>query len=196
MRSIVDDIRASAHTQVLPIDSISNIGDELDGESIRANASVTLDPQVADAIKFHEYRFHRIRTKTWMEHEASPATLLPPVKLFKLGPFELDPSTARALKDSLLPFTYMLLLFAKAVQGPSEFFLALWKMIVLAVAYTGVLRLMCWQEDGSSDVLLAPAEDLAYKVKQCCKQMMETFVVALAHTTAVALRELDEEDED
>jgi hypothetical protein len=131
-----------------------------------------------------------------VEQQAPTTTHLNAAELFTLGPFELEPSTARALKDSLLPFAYILLLFAKAMQGPSEFFVALWRILVLAVAYTGVRKLMCWSEDGSRDVLLAPVEELAHKAKRCCIQTIETFVAALANATAVALRELDEQSGD
>ncbi|KAF2439350.1 hypothetical protein P171DRAFT_448193 [Karstenula rhodostoma CBS 690.94] len=210
----LDNLRTNAQTQVLPTDSISNIGDALDDESTRANANSSAVPsqKLSYAAGLHDFHFPRFNLidsdtaglhtsttdrfylNTLVDHDASSTKSLP-VTDFKLGPFKVEISTARALTESLLPFTYMVLLFSKAIQGPVELVVALWKIMVLTVAYAGLRRLMCWHEDGSSDVLLAPAEKAGHKVVQYCTQMMEMFVGALAHAILVALRELDAEDD-
>ncbi|KAJ4349393.1 uncharacterized protein N0V89_008008 [Didymosphaeria variabile] len=212
----VDDLRASAQNQVLPDESILNIGDPLEYASIRANASESNEQQISDAIARHEFRFHRFRvadvdsidprtstarrtrsSKIAAELEGISNTVLPAIRIFKIGPCQLeDTSATRTLRESFLPLTYCSLFFFKAMQGPSEFFVALWKMCALALAYNGLGKLLGWHEDGSSDVLLAPAEDLAQEVKRRCLEMMTTLLQAFAQAIAVAMRELDVEDDD
>lgn len=209
----MDGLRTSTQSQILPSDSISNIGYKLDDEPVGAYLSVTHNQHISDAINLREYRFPRfgIKDSDTAEphtiasdrfHYTNPvdldahSTKLPPIaKISKIGPWEVEASTAHALTKSLLPFTYAVLLLAKAMQGPANFFIAIWKILAMAVAYTGLRRLMCWNKDGSSDVLLAPVEESLHMVKQCCMQMMEAFARALAHAAVVALRELHADDE-
>ncbi|KAL5413264.1 hypothetical protein PMIN03_003861 [Paraphaeosphaeria minitans] len=208
----LEDLRINAQIQVVPTDSISNTGDALDYESVRADASVLPSQMSVSDIDIHDYRFprpekissgtnvvhtnasDRLYCNTLMGHDGCSTKDVNVTETFKLGPWKVESTIARAFTESLLPFTYMVLLFAKAIQGPLEFFVGVWKILVLAVAYTGLRRIMRWKEDGSSDVLLAPLEEYGCKMKQCCMHIMETFIVTFGQATVEALRKLDAED--
>lgn len=125
---------------------------------------------------------------------ASPFEEKPVPGIFKLASIMIEAPTARALTESLLPFTYTIILCSAAFQGPLKFCLAVWKILAAVVAYIGVRKLMCWDEDGSCDVLLAPIEDLAQKAKECSAQVMKTFLTAIARAIIEASRELDAGD--
>ncbi|KAL1610793.1 hypothetical protein SLS60_002464 [Paraconiothyrium brasiliense] len=126
----------------------------------------------------------------------SSSTESPAIKIYKLGPWELDDPTARVIGNFIVPITYSYILFVKAMEGPSEFLVALWKLSVMALAFNVLRRIRGWHKDGSSEVWFAPAEDLWQKVKQHCLEMITTLLRELAHAVATALQELDAEDDE
>ncbi|KAK7185843.1 hypothetical protein PSPO01_08093 [Paraphaeosphaeria sporulosa] len=181
----LDDLHTSAQSQVPPIDPILNIRVVSDNDSISVNDLVIPHERAADAIDLQQYRFSRfyaVDNKTSSAHTHMAKNGL------------LRTQLHARLTGSLLPLTYTVLLFAKAIQGPYEFFGAVWKVLVLAIDYTGLRRLMCWNEADSSDLLLVPLEEYGCKMKQCCTQIIGTFMGAFAQALVEALRELDAED--
>ncbi|KAF1969324.1 hypothetical protein BU23DRAFT_571695 [Bimuria novae-zelandiae CBS 107.79] len=213
------NLRSSVQDHIISDDdSVSNIENLHEDDSVLTNPSVSLEQQIADAIGQHEFRFHRsgladvgdtgpghvisaadrIRSKIFTDLGTSPRTpgaVLPAqTAVYKIGPLVLDSNTATAL-ITMHAVLGSAVLFIKAMEGPWQFIVASWRLSVFLFTYKCLRKFLGWQHHGSRDVLLVPVEELGVRVMHCSTEMVATLSGTLGHAISVALMEIDLDDD-
>lgn len=183
-----EDESLRAHASSSNYSDTQHIVDPLESPTHRSNQPHT------DKVVPQNGAAARVRSSILAKLGASPPTIPSDPKPYKLGPYKLDAFTALALKDSLLPSIYLLILFVKAIQSPSAFFVVVWRFVILLYAYDNLRKRMSWHVDGSSDVILAPVEELMDKVKEVALVIVAIVLGQVAHAIAVGLREMELEE--
>lgn len=195
----VEDLRASARAQEIRSGQIASIVEESNEESVRAYASEINQRKVLQAMDARR-RTHvdnieedAVTVHTTARKEDTPVPANTSItNAFKIGPWEIEPERARLLID-YLPFAYGIFLFVIAIPGPLNFCTELWKVLLLAVSYIAQRKIFRNDEDGSSDVLLVPVENVAQMAKQYGTEIMEILIKMVVKSYVEALMDASEE---
>lgn len=216
MRPSELDLRSTAYEQREPANSASKVGIPRDEMSISASASP--EQRNEGAIDYHKFLYNRegdvdianeltddvssIATERAVTKVLEPVTKTPNITghdlsldemVFKVGPFVLGDNAARALA-SISVFLPLAILFLAAFQGPCEFGLAAWRIGVCLVAYNVIRRMGGWDEDGSCDIVLAPAEELGLRMEEYGKSTRANFFADLTKSIVAACDEMKSRD--
>lgn len=194
-------------------DTMSDISEPRDDITVRAVPFDSLDKKVTDAVNqpetmsSHHERdnihdtnrgtliniIEHVRAKL-LEDTGKQVMLVPEAEVYKVGPLTVDDDIAMAL-ITVPSVLYATILFITAIEGPYQFLMLVWHLVVIFIAHKGLSILSGWQEDGTCDVILVPAEGVYGLVKVHIVGLVTAVFEYFAQTMVSPLKEAVSENE-